>query len=349
MIIGTCGFGSTGSSAVSDYLLEFGNVQVLDSIEFTWVSEPDGLIDLDYHLHHPHERTMDSIIAIQRYRDLANARERSYRRHGGVDTQRFIKSVDTFLDSITSLQWKWYTKTPQSFFDKYFVNLFLLRRLIPKIEMKRKKQVKCWPFHDVSFAVNPSNFDQAAKLHVHELLSTLGATFDKPIILDQPFAGNNPQACFKFFEDPYAIVVDRDPRDNYVFAKTKLLGRNHFMAVDTVQDFVTYYKSLRDNQPYKEQNDRVLSIMFEDMVYRYDETTAKIRDFLHLKENPNPKSIFDPAVSMPNTRVWLRFPEFADDIQYIEKELSEYLYDYSGCPEPDLSGKMFFGKSPNHK
>ena len=38
MIIGACGFGSTGSSAVSDYLLEFEGTSVLDKIEFTWVS-----------------------------------------------------------------------------------------------------------------------------------------------------------------------------------------------------------------------------------------------------------------------------------------------------------------------
>lgn len=82
-----------------------------------------------------------------------------------------------------------------------------------------------------------------------------------------------------FFDDPYAIVVDRNPRDNYVFAKTKLLGRNHFMAVDTVDDFIKYYRALRMNQPYKNPCDRVLSLQFEEMVYDYDIATKKIRDF----------------------------------------------------------------------
>ena len=349
MIIGACGFGSTGSSAVSDYLLEFGNVQVLDNIEFTWVSLPDSLIDLDYHLNHPHMRTGDSIIAIQRYIELAKNSERVLRRHGGVDTNKFLKSVDSFVDSITTLKWDWYTKKSDNLFSKYFVDLFLLSRIIPRIEIKLKRQLHCWPFHPVRFAVNPSAFDEASRKHVHELLEAYGAKFDKPLILDQPFSGNNPQACFKYYEDPYAIVVDRDPRDNYVFARTKLLGRNHFMAVDTVEDFVKYYRALRENQPYKDPHERVLSIMFEDMVYKYDETTCKIREFLKLGDNPNPKSIFDPKISMPNTRVWLRYPEFKKDIEYIEKELPEYLYDYTGCPEPDLKGNMFFGKSPKNK
>ena len=183
-------------------------------------------------------------------------------------------------------------------------------------------------------------------------MRALGADFTKPIILDQPFAGNNPQACFKFYEDPYAIVVDRDPRDNFIFGNTKLIGTTHLMPIQPVQDFVKYYRALRDNQPYKEKNDRILRVQFEDMVYHYEETTKKIRDFLNFPENPNPKSIFDPVMSMSNTQLWKRFPQFAKDIEYIEKELSEYLFDYTACPEPDLNGRMFRGKSlrhPKHK
>ena len=121
------------------------------------------------------------------------------------------------------------------------------------------------------------------------------------------------------------------------------------MPIDTVENFVKYYRSIRDNQPYKEKNDKILCIKFEDMVYHYDETTKMIRDFLHLPENPNPKSVFDPALSIANTQVWKRFPQFAKDIEYIERELPEYLFDYSGCPEPDLKSNMFYGKSPKHR
>ena len=48
MIIGVCGFCSTGSSAVSDYLKEFKENQVLDMLEFTLAYIPDGLGDLEY-------------------------------------------------------------------------------------------------------------------------------------------------------------------------------------------------------------------------------------------------------------------------------------------------------------
>ena len=94
---------------------------------------------------------------------------------------------------------------------------------------------------------------------------------------------------------------------------------------------------------------RILRLQFEEMVYDYDSATRKIRDFLHLPDDPAPKSIFDPALSVANTQVFKRFPKFSEDIALIERELPEYLFDFSRFPEPDLSGKMFFGKSPKNK
>lgn len=345
MIIGACGFGSTGSSAVSDYLLEFGNVQVLDKIEFTWVSGVDGLIDLDYHVNHPHNRTGDSIHAIYRYRERMKSAMQTYKR-AGIAPQLFHDSTEKFLEAITQVKWNWYIGSGKGSIDRMLHRM--AKKAISRVERIKGHQINCWPMKEVSLSVMPDNFEEAARTHVKEILAAMGASFDRPLILDQPFAGNNPQACFKYFEDPYAVVVDRDPRDNYVFANTRLIGVQHLMPIQPVEDFVKYYRALRKNQPYKEPNERILSIKFEDMVYHYDETTKLIRDFFHLPDNPNPKSIFDPAISMPNTQVWKRFPQFAKDIEYIERELPEYLFDYTGCPEPAKDGKMFMGKSPKH-
>ena len=198
----------------------------------------------------------------------------------------------------------------------------------------------------VSLAVAPANFYDAAKKHVKELTVALGADYNRPVVLDQPFQGNNPQACFPFFEDPYAIVVDRDPRDIYVFAKEVLIGRNHYMAIDNVHDFINYFRAMRDNQPYKCDNERILRLHFEDMVYNYDATTKRISDFLQIGDNPRPMTIFDPKLSVANTQVYKRFPKYADDVKIIEKELGEYLYDFSKYNQSSPGGKMFFGKSP---
>lgn len=348
MIIGACGFGSSGSSAVSDYLKEFDCCHVLDKVEFDWVSIVDGLIDLEYHLKNPHNRTSDSFCAIERFRECAIRRSQSFLR-AGISQADFLDSVDRFITAITTTSWEARKKPADNIFEKLWLRIIARTRYIEKWELKHKQQWSGYPFVEVPFAVNPEGFDDAAKKQVREVLAMMGATFDKPIILDQPFAGNNPQACFKFYDDPYAIVVDRDPRDIYVFANTRLVGRTpHFMPIQPVEKYVAYFKALRDEQPYKEQNERILRVRFEDMVYHYDETTEIIRHFLNFPENPTPKSIFDPAISMPNTQVWKRFPQFKDDISLIEEQLSDYLFDFSGCPEPDLNGVMFHGKSPKN-
>lgn len=349
MIIGACGFGSTGSSAVTDYLKEYDSFQVIDKIEFNWVSGVDGLIDLDFHVNHPHNRTSDSIRAIDRYRTMCNGMAKKLSR-AGVPSEKFVQLTNDFLDSIITTSWDWSLHHgDKNLADKIRKSLYARFSIVSKWEVKHGRHWEGYPLDKVYLSVMPKGFDEKARKHVHDILLAMGADFSRPIILDQPFAGNNPQACFKFFEDPYAVVVDRDPRDNYVFAKTKLLGRFHLMPINNVEDFVKYYRALRKNQPYSEPHERVLCIKFEDMVYYYDKTTAKLRDFFNLPDNPNPKSIFDPAISLPNTQVWKRYPQFQKDIEYIEKELPEYLFDYTDCPEPDPNGKMFWGKSPKNK
>jgi hypothetical protein len=331
-------------------LKEFDICQVLDNIEFSWVYATDGLIDLDYHINYPHSRTGASINAIYRYRQLCERRAKSLNKIG-VSSDVFLESMNNFLDSIVTVSWSW--RGPElgrkSSLNQIFRKL-VARTIVRKWEIKNGLQWEGFPYSEVFFSVKPKGFDDYAKKHVMEVFKATGADLSRPIALDQPFPGNNPQACFKFFDDPYAIVVDRDPRDNYTFARTKMKYAHiyHIMPSNDVKDFVKYYRALRDKQPYKEQNERILRIHFEDMVYHYDETTKIIRDFLGLGENPHPKTIFDPQISMPNTQVWKRFPQFADDIAYIEKELPEYLFDYTNCPEPDCNGVMFYGKSPKN-
>ena len=349
MIVGTCGFGSTGSSVVSDYLLEYDNTMVLDRLEFTWVSEVDGLVDLEYHVMHPHQRTNDSIVAIKRYIERMERSERLFIKSGLVPRDKYRKSTMDFIEAITSSKWYWYNLVNKTFKERYFDFYFLEKRIIPFFERKTGHRIDCYPMEEVRLSVCPDNFYEAAQKHVEELLSYLGADFSKMIIMDQPFAANNPQACFPFFKDPYAIVVDRDPRDIFVFGKTRLLTKNHFMPTEDVKAFVDYFKSIREGQPYKEPNDRILILQFEDFVYNYEKSTKNLRDFLKLPDNPHPKTIFDPALSKANTQVFKRFPQYADDIKYIEEHLGDYLFDFSGYDAPDPNSKMFYGKSPLHK
>lgn len=347
MIIGACGFGSTGSSVITDYLNEFDGISVKDGLEMTWVSQSDSLIDLERAVMHPHNRTGDSITAIKRYLEKVDSMAGLYRRHG-LSPEAFRKSAEKFIDEITTTSWYW---TPRAYRvrSRYFLQAIAMKTFIPRIEQKTGRHADCWPLEKVRISIKAPNFYEAARTHVDEILTAMGLDPEGDIALDQPFAGNNPQACFPFFRDPYAIVVDRDPRDNYVFARTRMLGKFHYMPINRVEDFIAYYRALRKDQPYLEDNPRILRIRFEDMVYEYEATSKILRDFLKLPENPNPKSVFDPELSIANTQVFKRFPQFAEDVKVIERELPEYLFDFSKYPDPDPNMKMFYGRSPKHK
>ena len=350
MIIGACGFGATGSSVVTDYLKEFDCVTVKDDLEFNYVTLSDGLLYLEDRLMHPKGRTGDSINGFRRFEELVQNKKHMYQAHG-LSAECFEESARKFIDAITMTKWYWESgrRNKHSRYSIHnIIRRYYLTKVVPQYEKKHGKRWEGWPFEEVRFSVNPSNFYDAAQIHVDELLKGMGLDQDKIIALDQPFSGANPQACFPFFKDPYAVVVDRDPRDLYVFGKTKLMGKMHFFPIDSVDDFIIYYRSLRKDRPYLEPNPRVLCVKFEEMVYAYDKTMPKLQQHLHLPENPHPKSVFDPELSIANTQVFRRFPQFADDVKKIESELAEYCFDFSKYPEPDFNKQMFYGKSPKH-
>ena len=120
------------------------------------------------------------------------------------------------------------------------------------------------------------------------------------------------------------------------------------MPTDNVQNFITYYRMLRDGQPYKEKHERVLKINFEELVYDYDNTACRINSFLHVVNN-NPKTIFKPELSVANTNLIRKFPEFEEDVKVIERELAEYLFPFEQYDEIQGESTMFFGKSPLNK
>lgn len=349
MFIGTCGFGSTGSSAISDYLKEFDDNNVLDRMEFTIAYCVDGLSDLERHLMYPSGRTSEGTAAIIRFRKMMESKSEYLAKKSYLSKKDINKITEEYINQITQLSWMGYQNYSNSLLHHHIGGRVFASRIVPMIEKHSKRKYSNYPFEVLPFSVKPENFYRESRRFINELLVGLKADFSKNIVMDQPFSGPNPQACFPFFEDPFAIVVDRDPRDNYIFAKTKLKGVYTFMPTENVQDFIKYYRALRDNQPYKNDDQRVLRIQFESLVYDYDATTEVIRKKLGLPENNRSKSIFDPALSIANTQTFKRFPQFEDEVKEIERKLPEYLFDFTKYPEPDLSGEMFYGRSPKNR
>lgn len=354
MIISTCGFGSTGSSAVADYLLECDGVQVFDNIEFSLATMADGLEDLEFHLMKQHSRTTSCRFAIQRFKKAINESIREWSVCTKISPKTIHEYTDDFIDAITQIKFVGYSpsidKKHFDFFRHYFGYSLWLNRILLTLEKKKivQKNIDCYPFEEVEISIEPENFYYDARKYVMKLLSAMGCDFSKKIVMDQAFSGENPVKSFPYFEDPYAIVVDRDPRDQYIFTKKVLLSRGRYIPTDTVEKFVKYYRLLRENQPYKKPHERVLCVRFEDMVYDYDNATKKIDTFVSVKNNQK-RTVFVPELSAANTNLIRKFPEFKEDVRYIEKELPEYLFPFDKYPEIRSTTEMFYGKSPLNK
>ena len=346
MIIGVCGFGSSGSSAVTDYLKEFSSTSVLDDVEFTLPFIPDGIRDLDFHLNESIAKYYSSDVAITRFRmcidylavELNNYTDGKFKRI----SYEYIESISQYKRTgFGSSDYLIYN----GWFHRYFGLSIMKARIIPLLEKLLKRDVNVWPMREMIFSIKPDDFYKRTQVFFREILLAMGADFSKPVVLNQPFPGNDPATYFKYFEGAKAIVVDRDPRDTYAFAKMFLRNAGRYIPTDSVEQFVLYYKNMRNDMPYKKNNKDVLVLNFEEFVYNYEETCLKINEFCCIDKKDRNRTLFVPEHSINNTQVFRRYPELAEDIKYIERELVEYLFDFGQYSEITPKGEMFFGRS----
>lgn len=339
MIVGISGFGYTGSGAVKDYLSEFDDISFTKE-EFHFLSGVDGLADLARSINNPINRTGSSIAAIRRFISFAKRIGKSFCKTYKVKKKDFKSALNSFINEITIVSWKDF-EIKDGIINHIFIDEFLSQRVVPHLERKLKKQISFYPMKTVRLSGPICGFYDAAKTYLNQLFEFMGFAKNKLIVLDQAFSANNPQECFPFFDDCKVIVVDKDPRDLYVFAREMLAGYDHFMPINDVESFVEYYKTIREQQNYKNPSEKILLLKFEDLIYNYDESTEKIRCFLNLPENRNSFTLFDPTISVGNTQLFKKYPQYEKDIKFIETQLRDYLYDFESVKINNSDSKMF--------
>lgn len=331
MIVGVSGYGYSGSGAIIDYLREFSDCDTSISCEFSLAHIPHGLQDLEYRLSSGTSRGFSSDVGIKEFLLLIkalNSPRNAYRRSFG---ETFQKSSFAYLSAITQLKWKGFS-WDDSVVLRYSRNLFFREHIqgrVLALKEKINKRKAALPKRDIMYlSINPENFLFETKKYIRSLLNSATNQTKGKIVLDQPFNVNTPRKSMKYFDDPRAIIVDRDPRDLYILAKCYLMSGASFIPSDNVDDYILYHRLIR-TRCEKEDGSDILRISFEDMVYDYDETALKIRSFLGLSDSQQEKKkYFDPAVSIENTQLFLKHPELAEDIRKIEKALPEYIYPF---------------------
>lgn len=328
----TCtGYFCTGSSAITDFVSEFEDVCSMTDMEFRFLHDPDGVDDLEYHLVENHNRH-NSGHALKRYKKLVDFNS------GGILGKQYSEwfgnnwkkiSYD-YIDSLTDFTFHgWWA---YDLYDKgalYWLvkrlPTFLLHMTFWRNQPERNFDTMK---KELTYCSRPSldEFIEKTKHYVEKLFSSY--TKKDIVMVDQVVPPSNIWRYTRYFDDIKVVLVDRDPRDIFVLEKTA--WKDSVIPHDDVETFCEWYKyTRRHRQTEQFDPDTVLFIYFEDMVFRYDEMAERLCEFLRLDKSKHVSklSCFNPNVSRKNTRTWLSHPEFAKDVEYIEKHLSDYLYE----------------------
>ena len=168
----------------------------------------------------------------------------------------------------------------------------------------------------------PKNFLDLTKSYLNGLMAAFADNQADihTVVMHNSFEPVNPIRAARYFHDAKCIIVDRDPRDNYV------AGLWYRPTALPPEQFIHRYRLYREAVGgRKEEDGIILRINFEDLVLDYQKTLEKILAFLGetSASHVSPKKYFDPAVSVKNVGIWKSYPK-QDEITAIARELKEY-------------------------
>ena len=283
----------SGSSAITDFVSEFDTVYSFTDEEFRFVQDPDGVSDLEYNLVENFNRH-NSGHAIKRYKKLVdfycgNMFGKKYEKffHGN-----WKKYSEKYIDDLTDFTyhgwWQYDLMDKGEFF--YFRKRILNKILRMTVWRNQPERTLNTMKNEITYCAHPSEekFLNCTKMYIEDLFGSVcrGAN---TVMVDQIVPPTNLKRYLRYFNDIKVFVVDRDPRD--IFVLEKYVWKDGVIP-NNVEDFCKWFKYTRAHRKTELFDDkRVCFIQFEDMVYKYDETTKKIANWLgfELKEQTKKK------------------------------------------------------------
>lgn len=330
----------SGSSALTDLLSEYTTVHPNDSYEFRFIHDPDGIRDLEYHLVENHNRECSG-AALKRYVKFINFNSGTWfnKKYEKYFHGQFKPISMKYVEELTDLKFKGYW--PYDLYNRSRVGYYWLAFWNKIIRKTKAKHGSALP-RDYIYCSNPGEekFVRCTQEYTSALMEIMNSDHKPYLVVDQMLPSSNTAECFKYFKDDIKVfIVDRDPRDVYILARTswkfiRMYPRNN------VEDWCKWFRYTRESGGGKQTDKNIMYLRFEDLIYRYEETTKKIEDFLGLDPKDHDKKFarLNPKKSVVNTQIFKRNKKFAKDIEVIEKMLPEYLYDYDSVKESDVVG-----------
>ena len=290
------------------------------------LQEPDGISDLEYNLvQNPHR--LNSGYALKRFRQMAKQYNRVYKNIFGPE---YMEYIDAYINQLTTIKYKGYWHGDiwlENPFRRYF---YYAKRVINK---KLPKKIRKSPWHNYfpdidtyHVSISEEQFLEITQDFIDGLCKKVLREDNEYVLLDQLVHPNNLSRYMRYVNNLKVVIVDRDPRDIYI---EQMRFKEHTLPTNPYE-FCEVYRNSRKMITTDYDHANVLFVRFEDMIYKYDEYTQKVMQFVGVtkEQHMNPRTKFNPAVSIKNTKLWEKFSDYSDAVSVIEKELNEYLYDY---------------------
>lgn len=343
-VITCAGYYGSGSSAVLDLVSEYRNVQQCDDFEFRFLHDVDGVTDLEYHLVDYHNRH-NAGHALKRFEKLAKFNNGNiflprYSKYFGDNYANITKRYIDRLKDFDYRGWWFYDIYDKGTFWYYI--LMLLEHFVNKIS---RKEVSIFD-RELIYCSHPTRdqFLSATRDYVSELIKAINKTNSEYVALDQLVPSQNIDRVTRYFrEQIYVIVVSRDPRDVYI--SNEIFWKSRVCPRHDVKKFCQWFRYTMESGSTQlidgnEQYKGILSIRFEDLIYDYEESVKSIERFTGLTSVNHYLKFdkFNPKRSVFNTKIWRKYPEFSSDIEYIENELKEFLFDFDQHDECSVCG-----------
>ena len=324
--IAIAGYHYSGCGVIDDLFREFDNVaQPMSECESRYLQEADGVSDLEYHLvENPHRKIID--LAIARFLRYCKVSENGYERVYGPN---WYKMCEDYVNSLLKFKYQGYIlshlREKSSYYPLYVKWMSRFQRFVPK-KWRNSPRHNYFPNETIYHAMLSEEEFLSRTQAFTERLAECMITNKKAeyVMIDQMFAGNNPDRYLRYVSDVKAFVVDRDPRDLYINQRNM---DDHMLPVDSHQ-FCIHFRDIR--KKIGKENPNVMYLMIEDMIYHYDEMVPKVLEFVGIdaSHHVTPKKYFDPSISVKGTRTWERYPQYAEAVKVIERELPDFLYHY---------------------
>ncbi len=345
--ISVFGFYGSGSSAVIDFLREFDNVGVaLDKNRkgvlrpyehFPFVSsgglfECCSLLTSVNSIHNSDKIINNFIKCNKRLYDYDFGSFGSYKKLLGEDYMRatydFVDDIGAKISGSVSIEHKKKVR---------FSLIMCILQLGAKIVYKRP--VYKWGKKNVmdkepTYYALPSEEEvyAAARKFVSHYFEMCAQDNKEAMIYDQLLCPQHTDLIEKYFDDNFrAIAVERDPRDIYSMNKYFWSKPPYSISgaplPSGIDEFCAYWK---DNLNYNRNVKNLLVVKFEDLIYKYEETTAKILEFIGLdkKHHVSPYKYFNPEYSIKNTQSFLMNDITKAEAKEVEKRMGEYVYPF---------------------